>query len=86
MAQRFVFYAGRDFNMKNLRCKEGDQLPDRWQEPTLVRKLREDFGEAAVVVRSTTVQRKDEAKTAAQAAAEYEEKKSKKGKKDKTED
>ena len=34
-------------------------------------------------MRSTTVQLKDEAKTAAQAAADYEEKKSKKGKKDK---
>ena len=82
MAQSYVFYAGQDFDSKNLKCKKGDQLPDRWQESVLVRKLREQYGPGAVVTRERKVERKDEGKvTPAQAAAEYE--KGERGKKEK---
>jgi hypothetical protein len=71
MAQSYVFYAGQDFNSKNLTCKKGDQLPDRWQEPLLVKKLREQYGQGAVEARTRNVQRRQE-RTPVEAAAEFE--------------
>ena len=81
---KFMYYAGRDFATKNLTCREGDLLPDRWQGSVLIKKLREQYGEDSVVGKAGGVSRKDEQVTPAQAAAEYDEKKGKKddGKKD----
>lgn len=45
-----VYVAGRDFNLKNLKVKKGQMLPDRWCTPTGRTYLKDEYGKDSVIL------------------------------------
>lgn len=43
------YVAGKDIKARNINVRKGEELPESWRSAVLVRALRKQFGEDAVV-------------------------------------
>lgn len=47
----YQYVANIDFDFKNLQCKAGQPLPDKWQHRELIKRLQQNHGENCVTQR-----------------------------------
>ena len=54
--RRVEYFANRDFDFKNLQCRAGERLPNRWQDNQLVKGLKSRYGDACVTHKTTNAE------------------------------